>query len=490
MSVILDFMSMLRYFGLPISPDETIIAQKAYQIFGLEDQVKFRLGLKAGVVKKKEDLHIFDECFNAFFSIKDIKIYEETDTQFQDLLDSQEEFERAKDRFFDRLERNYRELDWELGKNILEGNINHAIESVLALVNAGRGTISGGNLMLNELSDIQQNIQRTFRLAFGIPIPIKGLTPTQRQNIPTQTLRVAANMQMFEQGLIKRVQKMIEESEIELEPLFQQDIPERMSSTKPFLYQDLSFLSLQVANVKNQLLEIGRILASRERQRRKRAKRGRLDFRRTFRKNLANNGVCIDLVQKRKRIQDPELIILNDVSGSTRWVAEWFFVISFAARSVFKKIRIFEFDNTMVNVTEALKKKTINRALEDRQKCWEQTIRRRRIHSDYQSSLEDFFYLIKYRPLNRRTSVLILGDCRDNEGSWRGYGSHGKPISAELMHQIVLKTKRVIILNPENKNRWDTGDSVVSYYRDVGVEIFHVSTLRDLIRFVFELKQN
>ncbi|MFX0087051.1 MAG: VWA domain-containing protein [Candidatus Hodarchaeota archaeon] len=487
MSVVLDFMSMLRYFGLPISPDETIIAQKTYQILGLKDKELIRLGLKVGVVKRKEDLHVFNECFNAFFGIKQKDNHEKIDKQFQN---SQEEFERAKDRFFEKLQRNYREIDWELGKKIIEGDINQAIESILARVNTGRSAVSGGSLMLNELRDIQQNIQRTFRLAFGVPIPIKGLTPSQRQNIPIQTLRVAANIQIFEQGLVKRVQKIGEGNEIEIDPIFPQEKPERMSSTKPFLYQDLNFLSLQVANVKDQLLEIGRILASRERQRRKKAKRGRLDFRRTFRKNLANNGVCIDLVQKRKRIQDPEIIILNDVSGSTRWVAEWFFVISFAARSVFKKIRIFEFDNTMVNVTEALKKKTINRALEERQQSWKKTIRRRRIHSDYQSSLEDFFYLIKYRPLNRRTSVLILGDCRDNEGAWRGYGNHGKPISAELMHQIVLKTKRVMVLNPENMNRWDTGDSVVSYYRNVGVEIFHVSTLKDLIEFVFELKQN
>ncbi|MHA2307594.1 MAG: VWA domain-containing protein [Candidatus Hodarchaeales archaeon] len=215
-----------------------------------------------------------------------------------------------------------------------------------------------------------------------------------------------------------------------------------------------------------------------------------LGFRRTFRKNLANNGVCLDLVQKRKRMQDPEIIILNDISGSTRWVADWFFVITFAARSVYRKIRVFEFDNTMVDVTEALKKKTINRALEERQRQWEKPTRPRRIHSDYQSSLEDFFYLTKYRPFNKRTSVLILGDCRDNEGSWRGYGGKGSPMSAELMRQIVIKTKRVFILNPEDEDRWDTGDSVVSFYREVGVDIFHVATLRDLIRFVFELKQN
>lgn len=488
MSVVLDFMTMLRYFGLPISPSETIIAQKAYQILGIEDKENFRLGLRAGVVKKKEDLYIFNECFKEFFGIENGDFLKDNRLKVLDQNDTREKVNRAKNRFIDRLQRNYREIDTDIGKKILKGEIDQAIETALTIINLG-GFSGGGNLMLSELRDIQQNIQRTFRLAFGIPIPIKGLTPSQRQKILPQTLHIAANIQKFEQRLVKRVQTMIDD-EAQIKSIYQSEIPERMSSADLFLYQDLSFLSLNVTNVKNQLLEIGRILASREKHRRKLAKRGRLDFRRTFRKNLSNNGICIDLVQKRKRIQDPDIIILNDISGSTRYIAEWFFVITFAAGSVFKKIRLFEFDNTMVDVTEALKKKTINRALEERQNSWKNTIRRRRIHSDYQSSLEDLFYLIKYRPLNRRTSVLILGDCRDNEGSWREYGTQSKPISAEFIHQIVLKTKRVLILNPENKNRWDTGDSVVKYYQEAGAEVFHVATLRDLIKFVFEMHQN
>ena len=79
-----------------------------------------------------------------------------------------------------------------------------------------------------------------------------------------------------------------------------------------------------------------------------------------------------------------------------------------------------------------------------------------------------------------------MGDCRDYEGSWYS----DRPVSAKLLEQIAQQVKRLIILNPEEETRWNTGDSVVDYYRLAGAEIFHVSTLNELIKFVFELKQN
>ncbi|MFX0149822.1 MAG: VWA domain-containing protein [Candidatus Hodarchaeota archaeon] len=461
MSVILNFMTMLRYFGLPVSPDETIMAQKAYQLLGLEQRERIRYGLRAAVVKKKEDLHIFDECFNAYFDNKKFK-YEMN-------------YKEKGNKFLNRLEQSPQKIDHEIGQLLLQNQVDEAIQLAQGVVDMNNG-ISLGQSVTDELIRIQENLKRTFRLSFGIPVPIRGLTPSQRQLLPISTLRLAANLQMFEHGLKSEYQNELRSQK--------QEKPADIPNPESFLFQDLNQLSQTIMNVKEQLLEIGRLLASRERRHRERAKKGKLDFRRTFRKNLANNGIPIELVQKHKRIQDPEIVILNDVSGSTRWVADWFFVISYAAREVFRKVRIFEFDNTMVEVTEALDRKTIDRALEERSKSWEKTLRKRRIHSDYQTSLEDFFHLTKYHPINRRTTILVLGDCRDNEGMW----TINNPISADLIRKISILGKRVLILNPEDENQWNTGDSVVNHYQTAGAEVFHVATLKDLVEFVFTIK--
>jgi uncharacterized protein with von Willebrand factor type A (vWA) domain len=460
MSVVLNFVAMLRYFGLPVSPDETITAQKTYQLLGLEKKEQLKYGLRAAIVKKKEDLHIFDECFNVYYD-------------YQTLTSDIDYNEKGK-RFLNRLEQSSHKIEEEIGQLLLENQVDQAIQAVQGMIRMGSG-ISSGQSVTDEIIRIQENIQRSFRLSFDVPIPIRGLTPSQRQLLPISTLRLAANLQMFEHGLKTEFRKKLQDQK--------QEKPADIPNPESFVYQDLNRLSLTIANVKEQLIEIGRILASRERRRRERAKKGRLDFRRTFRKNLTNNGIPIELVQKQKRIHDPEIVILNDVSGSTRWVADWFFVITYAARDVFRKVRIFEFDNTMVEVTEALERKTIDRALDERSKCWGKTLRKRRIHSDYQTSLEDFFHLTKYRPINRRTTVLILGDCRDNEGMW----TTNNPISANLIRKISILGKRVLILNPENENQWNTGDSVVTHYQRAGADVYHVATLKDLIDFVFAI---
>ncbi|MFX1507308.1 MAG: VWA domain-containing protein [Promethearchaeota archaeon] len=469
MGVILDFVSLLRYLGLPISPDETITAQRTYQTLGVQQKKKLQVGLKAAIVKKREDFRIFDVAFDSFFS------HHPHPSIDQDV----DSFERAKNRFLERLEvKGYQEI----GELLLENQIDNATQKSEKMIQ--EAVTSSGQSTVNGFIEVQNNLQRAFQQAFGVRVPIRDLTPRQRQELSAETIQMGTNLQLLEQSLIKRLQNQFQEDSIELER--SQEKPAEISTIESYLHRNLSYLSISIANVKEQLIEMGRILASRERRRRKRAMHGKLDFRRTFRKNLTNNGVPIDLVQKRKRIQDPDIIILNDVSGSTRWVADWFFVITFAARSVFKKVRIFEFDNTMVEVTSALELKTIDRALEERKSCWKKTLRPRRIHSDYQTSLEDFFLLTKYRPVTRRTTVIILGDCRDNEGMW----ITTRPISAVLLEKIILPAKRVVILNPERKSLWNTGDSVVQHYKTIGAELYHMATLNDLVEFVFELKHN
>jgi len=52
---------------------------------------------------------------------------------------------------------------------------------------------------------------------------------------------------------------------------------------------------------------------------------------------------------------------------------------------------------------------------------------------------------------------------------------------------MVKKSKRVLILNPEEKKKWNVADSCVSYYEDVGAELFEVSNLEQLADLIIEI---
>ena len=467
MTLIINFVNMLRYLGLPISPAETITAQQAYTILGATDKHNLRIGLKSAILKRHEDSTIFDTCFDQFFSAMEIVRHS-----------SNQELTNEENQFLNRMQRSPVREDFEIAELLMNNEIHEAVQASMTAFTLQGGT-GGGIPLDNQMNEMQNRFNRAFMQTFGLSVPIRGLTPSQRKLVSPEVLNIATRLFEFSMQIERELNTNLRE-EVKIEQ------PEHLDQIDMFLTQDLATVASTMHNVKEHLLEIGKILASREKRRRRLAKRGKLDFRRTFRKNLKNNGIPLELVQKQKRIEDPELIILNDVSGSTRWIADYFFVITYTAQRVYKKIRIFEFDNTMVDVTSALKRKTIDRAIEERAECWKKPLRTRRIHSDYQDSLTDFFTIIKHRPLNKRTSVLILGDCRDYEGMWR---ESGIPISSELIGRIVQNSKQVLILNPEGQSLWNAGDSVVKYYQAVGAQVFHVATLQDLLKFVYELKK-
>ncbi len=470
MSVILNFVESLRFLGLPISPSETITAQQVFQYLGAVNKEVLRMGLKVAILKRYEDFNIFNVCFDQYF----VGIESREKENDPHLSPESESFLRA-------MQRSTNTNDALIAELIVTDQLNEAVQTAMMMVPTGGGT-AGGQPAEQERFNLQQRLSRALNRTFNLEVPIRGLTPSQRMELSSEIIRIGFNLYQLFNEIEKR--EVTDTKDNISREVIVNETPEDLYQLDQFLTQDLATVSATMANIKEHLLEIGKILASRERRRRRLAKHGKLDFRRTIRKNLKNNGVMLELVHKHKRIEDPEIIILNDVSGSTRWIADWFFVICYTAQQVYKKIRVFEFDNTMVEVSSALSRKTIDRAMKDRQECWKRPLRTRRIHSDYQDSFEDFFHLIKHKPLNKRTSILILGDCRDFEGMWR----HDHPISSEYIQKMVNTAKRVLILNPESHNLWNAGDSVVKYYQQVGAYVYQVATLQDLLDFVFQLK--
>lgn len=79
--------------------------------------------------------------------------------------------------------------------------------------------------------------------------------------------------------------------------------------------------------------------------------------------------------------------------------------------------------------------------------------------------------------------VIILSDCRD----WGGPKSNGKPRSAEIIKNMAEKSKKVFILNPEPKNKWNVVDSCVSHYEDAGAKFHEVRNLKQLADFIMEI---
>lgn len=225
--------------------------------------------------------------------------------------------------------------------------------------------------------------------------------------------------------------------------------------------------------------KLGRKIATKRVRRYRMAKNQRPDIRRSIRKNMKHGGTLLDLVKSKPKIKKQNHYFLSDVSVSCDWISIWFFCMIYAAQNSFNRARAFEFDNKTAEMSAALQEFNVIDAflkvIEIRQK--NSMIRGK---SNMFTAFEGF---LKQANLNSKSYVLILSDCRD----WAGPKEEGIPKSAELIENMVKKSKRVLILNPEPKIKWNAADSCVSYYEDVGAEVFEVRDLEQLANLISEI---
>ena len=225
--------------------------------------------------------------------------------------------------------------------------------------------------------------------------------------------------------------------------------------------------------------KLGKKIATKRVRRYKAAKKQKPDIRRSIRKNMKHGGTLLELVKSKPKIKKQNHYFLSDVSVSCDWISIWFFCMIYAAQNSFNRARAFEFDNKTAEVTSALFEPDLVDAfikvLEIRQD--NSMIRGK---SNMFAAFEGF---LKQANLNSKSYVLILSDCRD----WAGPKEDGIPKSAFFVENMVKKSKRVLILNPEPRNKWDVADSCVSSYQDAGAQVYEVGDLEQLAELISEI---
>lgn len=199
---------------------------------------------------------------------------------------------------------------------------------------------------------------------------------------------------------------------------------------------------------------------------------------RTIRKNLKNGGHLINLVHQTPPMHKSRHIFLCDISGSCEWATTWFFAMLTGCHKSFDKLTLYNFDNRVIDVTHALdttfkNSYQINVGLQS-------LGLRPRGHSDMTKSFNQF---LKESNLNKHTDVILLTDCRD----WTGKRKNGVLESATILHKIIIKSRKVVILNPENKLRWNTPTSCVRDYQEAGAKVYETSTLKQFAKVIQEI---
>lgn len=216
--------------------------------------------------------------------------------------------------------------------------------------------------------------------------------------------------------------------------------------------------------------KIARRLAERHARRKRREQRGQLDFRRTMRANAAYGGVMFETFWRSTKVERPRVVAICDVSGSVRQYARFLLLFLYSLDELVSDVQSFAFTNHLVDVSATFEALPVEQAVE------------RVMHAvggagtDYGQVLQDIDEQLMHR-IDRRTTVLILGDARNNRGEAR----------AEIMKTLYGRARRVIWLNPEPLSFWGLGDSEMKRYAPYCHIARECNSLRHLERTLDEL---
>ncbi|MGI9327018.1 MAG: VWA domain-containing protein [Pseudomonadales bacterium] len=211
-------------------------------------------------------------------------------------------------------------------------------------------------------------------------------------------------------------------------------------------------------------------LASLHSRRKKVFKRGQLNVPRTLRNNMAYDGAIFDLHWKSVKVDRPKVFAICDVSGSVANYSRFMLMFLYSLEEVMPKVRSFAFSSDLAEVTDLFERNNLEDAIA-------KTLRDYAGGStDYGQAFSDFKRSC-LDDVDNRTTIIILGDARNN---------YGDP-KAEILKEIYDRAKRVLWLNPESRNSWTVGDAEMRKYSAYCHQTEECNSLMHLERVVGNL---
>jgi uncharacterized protein len=205
-------------------------------------------------------------------------------------------------------------------------------------------------------------------------------------------------------------------------------------------------------------------------RRKKVARRGTLDIRRTIRANIEYDGLLFHTIWKKTKVDRPKVMAVCDVSGSVAQVSRFLLMFLYSLQEVLPAVRSFAFSGHLGETTDLFKREKLEEALVEVLRDFGGG------STDYGQALMDFEALA-LDDIDHRTTILILGDARSNYGDPRG----------DILKKIHARARRVIWLNPEPRTMWNSGDSEMRRLAPYCDRAVTCASLKDLERVVSEL---
>ena len=461
LGLLTGFVEELRTAGVPVSMVEAIDAMEALRFVDLADRSSLREALRATMVKNSRHQAAFDVAFDVYFAVRRQPLRTEADEGAGGAPSQQQGAGGTSGADMDELLQSLFDALMGLDPSMMRESARSAVDR-LAGMEPGR-PVGGTYYLYRTLRQLDVDALQERLLQALLEAEGEELDDLRRR--------------MVQEDAEERVEQLRQEIRDEIRRRLVEDRGhEAVAKTlRQPLVEEIDLMHatrVDLEEIEHVIEPLTRKLAARLARRRRLARRGRLDFRKTMRASLASGGVPIDPKFKLTRPHRPEIFLLCDISGSMATFARFTLQFTYAMASQFSKLRSYVFVDAVDEVTDYLKpgsdfKQALARISNEADVVWLDG------HSDYGHAFEQF--VARYAgEITPRSTVIITGDARNNYREPR----------AHLLGEIAAAAEAVYWLNPEPSPYWDSGDSVMSRYGVWCDEVFEVRNLRQLEAFV------
>jgi uncharacterized protein with von Willebrand factor type A (vWA) domain len=466
-SNLVDFIQVLRSHDIRVSPAETLDAVGVTTTLGYSDRNLLRDGLAMTLAKTPAEEVIFLDCFDRFFQqdLADFSSAEMTDKEDEnkdtDSTDNAvaqtEDFSTSQILALELAAENNPSLESLLQTSLMEDLLNNNRNELTLAINAAAERVG-----LQKIQMFTQKGQFTRRIldAMGEEQIRNAVIELERAESPA-----LAVLQRYRDILRQQVRDYVErEYLLHAEGKTQQFMDDILSKTR---LNNIEHIYLH--KVHELIRKMAKKLASRHSHKRRRLKRGQLNMAKTLRKGIPNDGVMFNTFWRQVKKEKPQILAVCDVSGSVAAYSKFLLLFLYSLQDILPKVRSFAFSSHLGEVSGYFADYPVEKAIE--LVNWKYGGA-----TDYGNSLMDFSKLA-LDDINSNTTVIILGDARNNNGDPK----------LDILQSIFQRARQVIWLNPESRRAWGSGDSEMLRYQSACHFSAECNNLKQLERIVDQL---
>jgi uncharacterized protein with von Willebrand factor type A (vWA) domain len=351
--IIVRFVAALRENGIRVSPSESLDAVQALALAGMERRRLSRQMLRLTLVKNVNDIELFNEVFNRFFSRFK---YFDANTEMPDLMDAVVTNMEGEFNYLDQLPGDDHDEGGPLLK--LDSDINPEDLAELKSLTEIDPDDSDGNEIVVQMKGYRGKANKPPR-------------PTRRYTQNPLTIDLNKTV-----GTGNSIIFTAEEQAA------MQDVVSRM----------MLRLRKDMRRMKNN------------------QNRGKLHVIKTIQKNYRHDMIPFQVALRRKRREKPRLVVLCDVSFSVSHASRFMLLLLHTLHNQMLDVRSFIFNREVAEITDMLANMPVNDLMETIDKG-------DIVDLDVNSSFGEVFLTFKKKYLENlrgRPAFIILGDARNN----------------------------------------------------------------------------